>query len=122
MAVKVIPSKSKTHRVEYLTVTVEVHAEKYRMFEAHLKERGLDFEEYIARMLEHHKRLPMVFGLDTKFTFGKYRLRKLRDVAAHDPGYIDFCIAEIPGFVLEAAAEDFWLDVKRSIRRRRDGE
>lgn len=118
---KVEPSP-KVKKVEYLTVTIEVHAEKFRALEESLRERNLDFEQYVGRILDSHKRLPTMFSLNTKFMFGKYRFSKFRDIAAIDPGYIRFCLREVAGFVLDDHAQQYLNDIEDSLTKRAAGE
>lgn len=43
--------------------------------------------------------------LATKFTFGKHKGKSVKQVIAEEPGYIDWCDDNIPGFDL---TQDAW--------------
>ena len=39
-------------------------------------------------------------SLDNIFRFGRYKNQTIEDVLIHNPSYIDFCIREIPSFMI----------------------
>ena len=54
-----------------------------------------------------------IMGLDDKFRFGLYQGQELWSVLEYDPRYIDWCIENVGGFLLDNEAWDAYQQTQK---------
>jgi hypothetical protein len=82
------------------TDTVTLPQDVYDQLITRLQEKGLTLSDFVRMNARSFIRMPPVFNLDTKVTFGKFSGETMENVIRLAPSYVVWCMENIAGFAI----------------------
>ena len=102
------PKKSTAaNRVKTVTITITLAEDVYKEVMQLCEERNLTFDAYAQVILRGARKNPLLFKLDSRMTFGKYKGERVEDVIKADPAYIMWASSKVESFTLDEEASAF---------------
>lgn len=89
-----------------IELTIRVPEHLLEQVEEKLEQKGSSVEDLIRTSMRRYVRMPDVFHLKTKMSFGQYKDELIETLVRLEPRYILWCMQNIHGFQLGEDARD----------------